>query len=388
MFVEPVLPTVRQTHVLGSSDVRRVEQLLTLQTGARPRVVAQTRLGTDWTPVVRITLDQAVGDIGQTLVVKRRPLENPSGRDSSRNLSNEPAALRLLTELPARISPAVIAFDDKSGLLLMTDLGNGPTVEAVLHSRDAATAYSALLGLGRATGALHGATIGRAGAWGIAEDRQRMFHLGIDCWDALCAAVAASDFPKPDHAANDFGLVLNALREPEPVLALTHSDLTPSNGVLTGNGVALVDFEDAAFRHFGLDAALLRFPFPQYRHWATLPRSVGDAMLGAYRDELKHAWAGASDDRQFATVLAVGCAAVVVIRTLRLERVADPSQPPQLARRRRIQLVHTVDTFVESAHRAGVFTELAAWFSELAWAMRDRWSEAKQPPPIYHAFEG
>jgi hypothetical protein len=103
--------------------------------------------------------------------------------------------------------------------------------------------------------------------------------------------------------------------------------------------VLLVDFEGAGFRHLGLDAAQLRFPFPQYGRWAPVPESVVDEMLAAYREELARGWPAARDDGAFAGVLAVGCAAWAVIRTYRLPRVSDEGQRPEEARRRRAQLV-------------------------------------------------
>jgi hypothetical protein len=143
-------------------------------------------------------------------------------------------------------------------------------------------------------------------------------------------------------------------------VALSHLDLTPDNAVLVRDRVALIDFEDAAFRHIGLDAAL----------------------LGAYRRVL--ATRLILDDGAFDDVLAVGTAVIAARRAVRLPRISAPDQPASLAHRRRLQLAHTLESAEPRISRR--FPQLGAWFASLADAARMRWPEARMEPPRFRAF--
>lgn len=164
--------------------------------------------------------------------------------------------------------------------------------------------------------------------------------------------------------------------------APVHGDLGPQNSIQRDDGVWLVDFEGAGYRHIGLDAACLRFPFPQYGHWATVPCEVTDAMEHAYREQL----GGWADDDRFAAMMALGTATVAIARTYRLRVIADPDQPVELALRRRSQIVQTLEVFIDSAGRAGTLPGLARWAADLVDAMRNRWSEATVAPRRFPAF--
>lgn len=393
-----------------------VERLLSMRMGRPVRVLRVQPLGGAFAPVARMTLDTRVTDPagepqgGATVVVKARRRGGTGWGYDPANLRNEQASLRLLEELGAGVAPRLLAADDGAGILVMTDAGAGgagPSVEDLVHARGpnaAAAARGALTGLARAVGAMHAASLGRDGdyhalraALGSGDPaHERRGHLTPERWGELCASVAALGFPRAERASDDVRALAAELGEPGPLLALTHQDLTPANGVLAeaggradgaGGRVVLVDFEGAAFRHLCLDAAQLRFPFPQYGRWAPVPDGVVDGMLAAYRDDLARGWPPARDDRAFDAVLAAGCAAWAVIRTYRLPRVSDDGQPPEQARRRRAQLLHTIDVFLATAGRAGRFAELAAWLSDLAGAMRGRWPADAEPAfPTFPAF--
>lgn len=106
-----------------------------------------------------------------------------------------------------------------------------------------------------------------------------------------------------------------------------HGDLGPNNVVLASGGARLVDFEGSGFRHFALDAASLRLPL-----------------------------------------------------------IASSGQEPELALRRRTQIVQTLTSFAQIALQARCFESLAHWFLALADEMRERWDEARQPPRVFRAF--
>jgi len=362
--------------------------------GRQVHVLGTEHLGGEWAPVVRMTLDTDDGAIGPTVIVKTRRFGGTGWGYDPANLRNEEASLRLLGSLDAAVAPGVIAADAAAGVLVMTDLGAGPTVDQLVYGDDAGAARNALTAMARSTGMMHARTRGKGDAYHalraalgpvnpVLDTRQ---DISLARWNELCAAVVSCGFPRAERATDDVIALTGELQQPDPWLALTHQDLGPNNGVLTGDGVALVDFEGGGFRHLGLDAALLRFPFPQYGRWATVPDDVIDEMMKTYRDELSRGWPMAQDDDVFARILAVGCAAWALIRTYRLPRVSDENQRPEDAHRRRTQLLHTIAAFVATAERAGQFAGLVAWFNDLACAMRQRWPDAAVAPRGFPAF--
>jgi len=176
--------------------------------------------------------------------------------------------------------------------------------------------------------------------------------------------------------------VLDAIRAPDPDLAaLVHGDLIPSNAVMGDDGrCRLIDFEGAIVQHVGIDACMIRFPFAWYGKWAVVPDDVCGAMESAYRAALPY------DDATVDAAIALGCAAMSLVRLQRLPRIADASQAPDMAFRRRVQIVSTVEVTLDALARAALFPTLGSWLSDLADAMRERWDEARRPAPLYPAF--
>ena len=363
----------------------------------RPRTVVETEaLGGAWAPVVRATLDD-----GSSVVVKeRRPPGGGWGHDLD-NLRNERAALETLGEVGAGFSPAFLAGDDELGVLVMSDLGRGPTVEELLLEPTAGeAAASALVEHGRALARLHGATATphaeaifvarrrRLGRGTYEPARARTHYASHDLrhlWAETAESARALGFTPPDDGASaDLDGLLRELAAPGPFLALTNLDASPQNVVLAGGRAWIVDFEGAGMRHLALDACMLRFPFPNYGHWAILPEHVRAAMESAYRKELVASGVGAAEeDAAYDRAMAIGCASTVVLRIHRLPRIADDDEQ---AERRRTQMVSAIDVFCRAAADAAVLHRLAAWFAGLADEMRARWSEASAAPREFPAL--
>lgn len=175
--------------------------------------------------------------------------------------------------------------------------------------------------------------------------------------------------------------MLAEIRAPKGATALVHGDLHPNNAVLDESGVCrLVDFEGAGYQHFGIDAAMLRFPFAWYGRWALVPEDVQQAMERAYRDALGR------PDPSVDDAIAVGAMAMAAVRLERLPRIADSTQPAETALRRRTQIVSTIQVAAQSARQARRFSALSDWLTDLAEAMRHLWPEAREDPAVYPAF--
>ncbi len=109
-------------------------------------------------------------------------------------------------------------------------------------------------------------------------------------------------------------------------------------------------------------------------------------MDDAYRAELANGWPDAHDDQIYETGIATGSAAWAIIRAHRLPLIASDGQDPELALRRRTQIVQTLTSFAGIALQARCYEALAHWFLALADEMREHWDEARQPPRTFPAF--
>ena len=366
----------------------------------RPRrIVAATGLGSDFAAVVRATLDD-----GSTVVVKERRRRAVGWGYDPGNLRNERASLELLGDVAGGdvLGPRFLAGDDRAGIVVMTDVGDGPTVEDhLLDPRGGGAASSALVELGRALGRLHATTaspsaqeafLDRRGALeeGFDARAQRIRYLIHDLpslWADVAGHAIALGFTPPDRTDEEAGLLWQELAEPGPFLALTHLDGSPQNAVVVSDGsVRLVDFEGAGLRHLGLDAAFLRFPFPIYGHWSVLPEHVRARMEDAYRETLIAGGLGAAeDDGAYGRAIAVGCAATAVLRVHRLRKIADDRDERE-ARRRRTQMVSAIAVLADACEQARLFPRLSAWFVGLGEEMRARWADARARPREFPAL--
>jgi hypothetical protein len=255
-------------------------------------------------------------------------------------------------------------------------------VQDVLLCGTADEAAAGLTALARSAGLLHAASVGVEPPW---RNRTTFLDRAFEYWPELRNAADSLGFPAPLGVTADLETLDRALTNPE-FRVFMQGDLGPNNAVLSGGSARLVDFEGSGFRHFGLEAANLRLPFPAYGHWGVLPVEVTAAMDEAYRAELAVGWPGALDDASYEAEIATGCAVWAIIRARRLPVIALPGQDAELALRRRTQIVQTLTSFAEIAARAGRYEALARWFVAVADEMRERWAEARQPPRTFPAF--
>lgn len=351
------------------------ERLLAEALGEDVRIVGAADLGDDWAPVQRLSLDD-----GSTVVVKtRREVAGPWGDDAAA-LDNERRGIALVTELGVEVAPRLLAADQN--IIVMTDVGTGPSVQDVLLCGTADEATAGLTALARSAGRLHAASVGVEPPW---RNRTTFLDRAFEYWPELRNAADSLGFPAPLGVTADLETLDRALTNPE-FRVFMQGDLGPNNAVLSGGVARLVDFEGSGFRHFALEAANLRLPFPAYGHWAVLPAEVIAAMDEAYRAAWAVGWPGALDDASYEAEIATGCAVWAIIRARRLPVIALPGQDPELALRRRTQIVQTLTSFAEIAARAGRYEALARWFVAVADEMRERWAEARQSPRTFPAF--
>lgn len=245
----------------------RVAELLTQSWGAPVRA-RDADLLKSWsrTDVLRLRLDAPAGR-PRTVVVKRS--KHPErGAD-------EHAALTLLTDAgrTAGTVPRVLAADPALRILVLDDLGEGPTVEQLLRGDDGDDAADAVIDTARVVGRLHGASAELAAEYDARRDRlapraetpetQAVRELREDR-AALSGWLGALDVREPAHVERMLDAMAAGLGASGPWRLLTHGDVAPANAVHGPSGVTLVDFEYAGVRHALSDTLCwtLVCPFP------------------------------------------------------------------------------------------------------------------------------
>jgi phosphotransferase family enzyme len=344
---------------------------------AGARILETTDLGNPAAPVLRVTLDNHYDRIGRTVIAKMRRRSGAGWNDDPGYLDNERRALEHLEHVGVKLNPRVLTSDEH--VVVMTDLGAGPSVQELLIVEDWTPAEVGLTALASAAGTMHAAR----GFAGFRPACRVPFLDGpLDSWNELLAAADDLGFPSPAPASADVEVLAKALRD-ERFRGFTHGDLTPSNAVVVGGEAGLFDLEGAGVRHLGIDAGCLRLSFPQYGHWAALPRHVLARMDQAYRVELVKGRPAVADDATYEQLMTEGCLAWAVVRASRLRLIASTDQ----MLRRRTQIVHTLTAATETARPTGLYPALADWLDTLVDAMKTRWDEARLEPRGFAAFK-
>lgn len=370
---------------LGKLMLETVARLLHEVAGAR--VAGVTNLGSTAAPVLRITLDTHCTGIGATVIAKTRPGSGAGWNIDPGYLENERRALEHLRSGGFEGAPRALTGD--VGVLLMTDLGPGPSVQELLLDPQppvggaGTPAELALIAMARVVGTVHSVR----GLEAFRAARRVPFLDGpLDAWGELRAAAEELRLPARADAVADVEALARTLGD-ERFQGFTHGDLTPGNALMLDGEARLLDFEGAGTRHLGIDAACLRLSFPQYRHWAALPPRVLSAMDRAYRAELAKGRPAVSDAPAYEQMVAEGCLAWAVVRASRLRLIASDEQGAADAVRRRTQIVHTLATAIGTAEPTGRYPALTAWLANVVDAVKAGWVEARLYPREFPALE-
>jgi len=220
---------------------------------------------------------------GGTVVVKSFPASD-LGRQ---NFAAETAGLALAGE--AGVAPRILAASQHSLLVVMTDLGAGPSLADLLLGNDAAAAQTGLLAWSRGCGELALAAAGREAEFTSSGWLER--RLG-----EIPGLLATLSIPAPAGLDDDLADVASVLR-PGLCPVFSPGDICPDNNVLTRDGARFVDFESAEFHAAFLDAAYLRMPFSTCWCAFRLPDRLGRRAEAEYRDLVSQIHPDLADDR-------------------------------------------------------------------------------------------
>ena len=255
---------------LGAADVTLGEQLRGSERAVVRRAVARDVEGRE-----------------QPVVLKAA---GPAGTSGVR----EEAALAMIA---AHGVPGVVPLLARSAdppLLVIADLGRGPTLADRLLGDDPVAAKTALVDWASTLGGLQAATAGLRGAFeaGLGE----LSPLGAPPADTSeetikeAARTLADELPRlgvvPSGAALDelrgVAAQLDVSADGAPG-GLAPGDTCPDNAVETADGTVLLDLEWAEYRHVAWEAAYLTVPFPSCWCSWRLPEEVALRALAAWR---------------------------------------------------------------------------------------------------------
>jgi hypothetical protein len=298
---------------------------------------------------------------GKTVIAKR-PF-------SAEALTNETEALQ---NLPAACRPAFIAGGE--GLIVMEDLGDGPSLADVLLGTDPAEAEVALLGWARTLGAALRPSLG-SGPPGDLDDTVAGAREMRRLAEELGVAV-------PVSLEGDARAINEALSAPGPWVAYCPGDTCPDNNrVVPGGGVRFFDFEGAGWRHAALEAAYCRAPFCTCWCVAGLP----EGMTGRMEAELL-ATLSPPEPERFAAMVGLGAVYYTLVSFRWFRRFLQddrPIGPPERGPARGRQYVYA--RLRTAAGQGGRIPAIADLSDRLAARISERWPEAAHLP-LYPAF--
>ncbi|WP_127783158.1 kinase [Rhodococcus sp. X156] len=290
--------------------VQAAQRLLTRRTGAPVTLVDPVDLGgSDRTLVLRVRAEENPFSLPKTMVVKRM-LEGPLG-DSAQSADARGAFLREAVSYQFgnslrpehRPGAEMFAHDVDDGLLVLSDLGNGPTLADVLLRGDGSGVQHGLMAWAQALGRMHAAT-----ANGEDDFRTLLRRANRQAWPDPMAKVATTALNTlPDLLAAQLGVSTpptvaaratgaQRLLGQDALRAFSPSDLCPDNAMITDGGVRFLDFEWGGFRDVTLDAAYALVPFPSCWCIHEVGESQAEKLVQAWRSEVVGVWPELADD--------------------------------------------------------------------------------------------
>jgi len=325
-----------------SADLIRGTRLALAARFGRVEVTLGQRFTSSNRATVQRALARSADGVEHAVVLKAATGTGDSG-------SREQAALRLLADRGVPGVVPLLGTTDEPPLLVLDDLGSGPTLADRLLAQDPNAARTAVHGWAVALADLQANTVGLGPPY--LQALRAADPAGTPSTDtsreslAEAAAVLARDLPLLGITPGDDALEeLLGLADdldvtlPDAPGALVPGDTCPSNAVETAAGLVLLDFESAQYRHVAWEAAYLTVPWPScWCSWA-LPADVAADALQVWQDRLAQtlpavSTSGFDDDLARATT---GWAFISTAWFLGSAVAGDPP-PPDPARRHLIQ---------------------------------------------------
>ena len=340
---------------LSAAETRAAEALLARAWGSGTSVRAAEPIW-DRSHVVRLHLAT-----GRSVVMKKR-----AGNDT---FGAELAALEYLDGMPEPVAPRLLGADADAGIVLMEDLGPGPSLADSLLTGDRSRVRADLVSYAGALGSMHAWSMGRprdprlgTPPWPDAVARGKDAFLGAAVSLGLAAVAAGTEIGQLSVLLNETGYH-----------GLVHGDACPDNVRFLDGRCRIFDFEHSGWGAVVLDASYLLAPFPSCWCFGRLPASVAAPAMSAYRGRLEAAGIDLGPSWDAAMTAALGTWIVAWGDAIAKVLEEDHEWGTTTMRPR---LLTWLRSFTSAAGRSGVLPGLRVLAGELHERLSARWPEA------------
>jgi Ser/Thr protein kinase RdoA (MazF antagonist) len=339
---------------LSAAETRAAEALLARVWGTTSVRAAEPIWDRPHVVRLRLAADRSV-------VLKKRADEDTFGA--------ELAALEALNGMPEPVAPRLLGADAEAGIVLMEDLGPGPSLADSLLTGDRSRVRADLVSYAEALGSMHAWSMTRprdprlgTPPWPGAVARGKDAFLGAAVSLGLAAAGAGTEIDQLALLLTDTGYH-----------GLVHGDACPDNVRFAGGRCRIFDFEHSGWGAVVLDASYLLAPFPSCWCFGRLPASVAAPAMSAYRGRLQAAGIDLGPSWDAAMTAALG--AWIVAWGDRIAKVLEEDDEWGTTTMRP-RLLAWLRSFTSAAGRSGVLPGLRVLAGELHERLSARWPEA------------
>ena len=257
--------------------------------------------------------------------------------------ANEAAALEL------GVGPDLLIVDSAARIIVMADLGSGPSLGDLLYGDDGSAAADGLIAWAATLGKLAADTAHRRKEFDELRARHGTEHpeiLGVAWFHEVLAELPAVFAAVGVEQATGFDAEVATLLD-DRYYALSPGDACAGNNMITAAGLRLLDFEYAGYRPVFLDAAYCRVPFPTCWDVRRLPPTLATQAEETYRTEIVRAHPDLAEDAIWHHGVRGAAVAWALINTTALPAAAEKDTyrgPPERAPTWRQLLLHRWET--------------------------------------------
>lgn len=267
---------------LAAVDVTEVRLGDVIDAGSSRSVVWRARAERRSGPPLDVVIKAPIGEIG--------------------GFVRERAGLSLVAEHDLPGAVRLLGWSEDRALLVLEDLGEGPSVADLLLADDSVAAERALVDWAVTVGRLQASSAGlvgefharlnapvrlEAGSSGMADGpaaRDLLAGWLAETADMLQELLGPLDVRPGAAASRELRALTPTLGAPGAAQqGLVPGDTCPDNALYVDGELKLLDFEAATYRHVAWEAAYLIVPWPTcWCSWA-LPEEVAQRALSAWR---------------------------------------------------------------------------------------------------------
>jgi choline/ethanolamine kinase len=336
--------------------------------------------------VMRAAIQGGPSGVASVILKQIKPEKEPRGMIDWASL-----AFLTGTRGAQDIAPRFYGGAVEHGLFAMEDLGDAPTLDALLRGADAVAVRQALRTLAAEYGRMHAETKGREERFRRCLDAVPVtvrpdFGLEVAQWQVKVKhAVETWSQATRRHPLRDFKrlrlLLHTAIASSGDWRVFTHGDPAPTNCLVAGDTVHLLDFEYGGFRHALYDLTAWYVLCP-------LPEELVEEMSECYRNELAQMIAAARDERWYRSAWAMLCAYRALALLSWIPRSVLTRDEPWVEEwTARQAVLCTLDRLTRVTAPHPGLEALGEWGHQLGAELRARWPDTTDLLPAWPALQ-